>query len=386
MRTGRKLIAQRHPVMREDERFIARSLELAKMAAGVTFPNPLVGAVVVLNGDIVGEGYHKGAGTPHAEAEAIRNAGERAKGATLYLNLEPCCHFGRTPPCTEAIVDAGIRRVVFSIYDPDARVKGKGARHLGASGIEIETGVLAREALELNLPYIHRSLTGEPFIVLKLASTLDGHLTMGERRYLTGDEALRMVHYLRAWAEAIAVGIGTLKADDPILDRRFYREGLPPPTRMVFDSNLRFPPTHRWLSEDGRVILYCRRGAPQEKVTRLELAGAEVTQLPEAEIGVDLGAWRDDVKERGITSVIIEGGGGISTSVLTGKIHHRLVIFFAPFVSGTNGIGWFQDSVGPGWSERGEYVPVSAEMIGKDLMVVYDRESVVGYLDEVSRE
>ncbi len=373
-------------MLHEDEAFISRSFELAELAAGVTFPNPLVGALVVQGGEIVGEGYHRGAGSPHAEAEAIRQAGDRAKNATLYLNLEPCCHFGRTPPCTEAIVESGIERVVFSIFDPDARVKGKGAHYLEARGIEVVAGVLAREALELNLPYIHRSITGEPFVVLKLASTLDGHLTAGDRKYLTGEEALRRVHYLRAWAEAIAVGIGTLEADDPILDRRFYREGLPPPTRMVFDSNLRFPPTHRWLGEDGRVIIYCRRGAQQEKITRLELAGAEVTQLPQTEVGVDLSAWREDLRQRGITSVIVEGGGGISTSILTGNIHHRLVIFYAPLISGTNGVDWFQGASGPGWNERGGYVPVSSEMIGRDLMVVYDRESVVGYLDQVSSE
>ena len=356
------------------------------MAAGITFPNPLVGALVVLDGEVVGEGYHRGAGSAHAEAEAIRQAGDRAKGATLYLNLEPCCHFGRTPPCTEAIVESGVARVVFSIFDPDERVSGAGARYLEARGIEVVAGVLAREAVELNLPYIHRSITGEPFVILKLASTLDGRLTAGARKYLTGEEALKRVHYLRAWAEAIAVGIGTLEADDPILDRRFYRDGLPPPTRMVFDSNLRFPPTHRWLSEDGRVIIYCRDGAQQEKITRLELAGAEVTQLPQTEVGVDLSAWREDVKERGITSVIVEGGGGISTSILTGKIHHRLVIFYAPIVSGTKGVDWFQGADEPGWTEHVSYIPVSAELIGRDLMVVYDRESVIGYLEHVSSE
>ena len=370
----------------EDETYISRALELAEKAAGITFPNPLVGAVVVAGGEVVGTGFHRGAGTPHAEAVAIEEAGERARGATLYLNLEPCCHFGRTPPCTESIIKAGIARVVFSIFDPDPRVKGKGARHLASNGVSVEAGVLAREALELNLPYIHRSMTGAPFIVLKLASTLDGRITAGTRRYLTGEEALKRVHYLRAWAEAIAVGIGTLEADDPILDRRHYKEGLPPPTRMVFDSNLRFPSTHRWLGEDGRVILYCRRGAPQEKVTRLELAGAEVTELPASEMGVDLMAWKNDVRERGITSVIVEGGGGISTSIISDSIHHRLVIFYTPLVSGRDGVDWFQVGDGSTSGGGGEYLPVSAEIIGGDVMVVYDHESILGYLDRVSSE
>ncbi len=194
-----------------EEKYIRRALELAGNAMGETFPNPLVGAVVVAGGGIVGEGYHRGPGRPHAEIEAIRDAGERARGAALYLNLEPCCHYGRTPPCTDGIVDAGISRVVFSMYDPDIRVRGKGAAALRARGVEVKGGVCAGEALELNLPYVHRNLTGKPFVMLKLASTLDGRLTWGaERGYLSGESEQRYIHRLRAWTEAIAIGIGTV--------------------------------------------------------------------------------------------------------------------------------------------------------------------------------
>jgi diaminohydroxyphosphoribosylaminopyrimidine deaminase/5-amino-6-(5-phosphoribosylamino)uracil reductase len=368
----------------EDEAYVRRALELAKKAVGVTFPNPLVGAVVVSGGEIVAEGYHEGAGTAHAEAVAIRRAGERAKGATLYLNLEPCCHFGRTPPCTDTIAEAGISRVVFSIFDPDARVRGRGTGVLRGHGVAVESGVLVEEALELNLPYIHRSITGKPFVILKLASTLDGRLTVGERNWLTGERARERAHYLRAWAEAVAIGIGTFQADEPILDRRLYRAELPPPVRIVFDSHLAFPPSHRWLERGERLILYCIGGAPRDRIDALEAAGAEVVELAPGKGGVDLSAWVEDMSKRGITSVIVEGGGEISTSIIREKIFHRLVLFYAPLVSGAGGLEWFQSDESSIWGGRGELIPRSVELIDEDLMVVYDTKAVVQYLKEVS--
>jgi diaminohydroxyphosphoribosylaminopyrimidine deaminase/5-amino-6-(5-phosphoribosylamino)uracil reductase len=369
----------------DDRIFMERVFELAGEATGVTFPNPLVGAVVVSKGGIVGEGYHRGAGTPHAEALALQAAGERSRGATLYLNLEPCCHFGRTPPCTEAILRAGIERVVFSMYDPDARMRGRGARFLEQSGIRVEEGFMRDEAFELNLPYIHRSKTGKPFVVLKLASTLDGRLTAGEKHWLTGEKARARVHYLRAWTESIAIGIGTLRSDDPILDRRLYREQLPPPVRMVFDSNLSFPSSHRWLDAGEPVILYCREDAPDERIRELSRAGAEVVPLPADEGGIDLRSWIADVGERGITSVFVEGGGSVSTSLIRCNLFNRLVLFYAPFVSGRAGLEWFRGEEPPGWMERGELVLHGAETIGGDMMIVYDTKSVSEYLREAMR-
>jgi diaminohydroxyphosphoribosylaminopyrimidine deaminase/5-amino-6-(5-phosphoribosylamino)uracil reductase len=368
----------------KDEIYVGKALELAERAVGVTFPNPLVGALVVSEGEIVGEGYHEGAGTPHAEAIAIRRAADRGRGATLYLNLEPCCHFGRTPPCTDLIVEAGISRVVFSILDPDVRVRGRGTRILREQGVEVETGILAEEAFELNLPYIHRSITGQPFIILKLASTLDGRLTAGARKWLTGEKARKRVHYLRAWTEAIAIGMGTLRADDPILDRRFYREGLPPPMRMVFDTHLTFPTSHRWLANQESVVLYCVKGAPRDRISKLTASGAEVVALPAGDGGVDLSAWLDDVQRRGITAVIVEGGGRISTSMIAGNIFNRLVLFYAPLLSGRGGLEWFQGIESPAWLERGELIPSSVEIADEDLMVVYDTRQLLHYLEEVS--
>jgi diaminohydroxyphosphoribosylaminopyrimidine deaminase/5-amino-6-(5-phosphoribosylamino)uracil reductase len=360
-----------------------RALELAAQGTGMTFPNPLVGAVIVKSGEIAGEGFHSGAGKPHAEIEAIAAAGELAKGADLYLNLEPCCHHGRTPPCTDAIIEAGISRVVFGIFDPDARVRGDGARQLRESGIEVETGVMAREALEINLPYVHRSISGESFVVLKLAVTVDGKITMGDRKYITCSGSLECVHGLRAKLEAIAIGSGTLRSDDPSLDRRLYERQLDPPIRMVFDSRLEFPPGHPWLEKGERVIVYCSGRVDEKRIKRLEEAGAGVTVLPEEEGGLDLHEWRSDLSSRGITSVLVEGGGLIATSMMRAGIPDRLVLFHAPVIAGAGERGWYAADAPP---EQGELNLSYVEVIGGDVMTVYDREHVTGYLDAVTKE
>jgi diaminohydroxyphosphoribosylaminopyrimidine deaminase/5-amino-6-(5-phosphoribosylamino)uracil reductase len=366
--------------------YMERALELAREAEGRTFPNPLVGAVIESEGRIVGEGYHRGAGMPHAEIEALRAAGPEARGGMLYLNLEPCCHHGKTPPCTDAIIEAGIARVVFSVYDPDERVRGCGADALRSSGIDVVTGLRAAEALELNLPYMHRKLTGRAHITLKLASTLDGRLTTGDGRYITGTRAREHVHRLRAASEAIAVGIGTFEKDAPLLDRRLHPENLPPPVRMIFDTGLRFPPGHEWLRKGERVILFCSEGAPSDSRRILEEGGAEVVCLPPSEGGVDLEAWRDSITEMGITSVLVEGGGSIATSFIEKGCFDRMVLYYAPVLSGDGGVVWYDTEDPPGWSAKGELVPRSFEMIGEDTMAVYDRREQIGFLDMVTRE
>jgi diaminohydroxyphosphoribosylaminopyrimidine deaminase/5-amino-6-(5-phosphoribosylamino)uracil reductase len=372
--------------MSTEEKHIRRALELAAHALGETFPNPLVGAVVVSGDEVVGEGYHHGPGRPHAEVEAIRAAGDRARGATLYLNLEPCCHYGRTPPCTDGIVDAGISRVVFSMYDPDARVRGKGAAALRGRGIDVEAGVCAREALDLNLPYVHRNLTGKPFIMLKLASTLDGRLTWGTERYLSGEKEQRYIHRLRAWTEAIAIGIGTVAIDHPKLDRRFYREDMRAPVRMVFDSALRFPEDCPWLQRRERVIIYCLTNVDPIRRRQLETAGAEVVPLPRGPHGVDLRFWLEDVSTKEITSVIVEGGGEVATAFLGDGIIERLVLCYAPLVSGQSGVAWYQDGRGPHWLARGELTLTSCTPMDDDLVLVYDSRRIGGYLAAVTEE
>ncbi|MCK4549015.1 MAG: bifunctional diaminohydroxyphosphoribosylaminopyrimidine deaminase/5-amino-6-(5-phosphoribosylamino)uracil reductase RibD, partial [Candidatus Krumholzibacteria bacterium] len=368
--TGRRVI-----VIGDDRQYMEKALELAACGTGLTFPNPLVGAVIVSGGEIAGEGFHSCAGKPHAEIEAIASAGERAKGADLYLNLEPCCHHGRTPPCTDAIVEAGIARVVFGIFDPDERVRGKGASQLRENGIEVVTGVMAREALELNLPYVHRLLTGGPFVLLKLAVTLDGRITLSGEKYITCSGSLECVHGLRAKLEAIAVGSGTFRADYPSLDRRLFERPLDPPIRMVFDSGLNFPSGHPWLKKGERVILYCSEEADAARIEELEEAGAEIARLPHGDGGLDLGAWRRDLSRRGITSVLVEGGARIATSMIMAGIPDRLVLFHAPLIAGAGEKGWYGDEEPPAFGELDlSYV----EVIDGDVMTVYDRKHVSG--------
>lgn len=372
--------------MNDEERWMRRALELAERAMGETFPNPLVGAVLVKDGEIVGEGYHRAAGRPHAEIEAVRAAGEKARGASLYINLEPCCHHGKTPPCVEALVEAGVARVSFAMYDPDPRVRGGGAACLRGGGIETSVGLLAREALELNLPYVHRNVAEAPFVLLKLAVTLDGKLTWGGERGISGDAEQRYIHRLRAWTEAIAVGIGTIEKDRPRLDRRFHRAGMAPPVRMVFDSELRFPPEYPWLAAGERVIVYCSTHGNRDRRERLEAAGAEVVPLPAGPGGVDLDYWLDDVAARGITSVLVEGGGEVATSFLSGGFVDRLVLCWAPLVAGEESPAWYQGAAPPEGLGSDAFALVGVERLGDDLAAVYDARELSAYLDMATKE
>lgn len=304
----------------------------------------------------------------------------------MYLNLEPCCHYGMTPPCTDAIIEAGISKVVFSIFDPDDRVRGKGARKLKASGIKVKSGVCAGEALELNLPYVHKKLTGRTFVVLKLASTLDGRLTVSGRKWLTGIKARRYVHRLRAWTEAIAIGIGTFEKDRPKLDRRFYSSDAPSPLRIVFDSKLRFPSDHPWLMRGERVIVYGLPESDSDRRKLLEGAGAEVVAIPGREGRVDLSLCIDDISKRGITSLLIEGGGQISTSVLSRGLFERLVLIYVPLVSGSDGVSWYQHGLPPRWLSGRDLSPVHMETIDRDLLVIYDHGGMARYRETVTKE
>ncbi|MBN2072044.1 MAG: bifunctional diaminohydroxyphosphoribosylaminopyrimidine deaminase/5-amino-6-(5-phosphoribosylamino)uracil reductase RibD [Candidatus Krumholzibacteriota bacterium] len=369
--------------MHEEDIYISRALDLAEKGIGRTFPNPLVGAVIVQGGEIVGEGFHARAGGPHAEVEAILSAGEKARGSDLYLNLEPCCHFGKTPPCTDAILDAGISRVVCSIQDPDRRVSGKGIALLREKGIKVDTGTKADEALQLNLPYIHKAITGRPFIVLKLALSLDGGLNAADGRYLSSDRSRREVHHLRSWLESIAVGKGTFDADDPILDRRMFDESLSAPIRILFDSRFAFPAGHRWTDTPDRLLIYCLSGADRRKRSEFSARGLEVIELPEKDGMIDIGAWIEDISSREITSVLVEGGGMLATSMMNEGAVDRLILFHAPVLSGEDGKGWYRHNGVPDWFNRGKLRLLRLERFEDDIMAVYDREELGSYGDIV---
>ena len=318
-----------------DAALMRRALALARRARGQTSPNPMVGAVVARGGRVIAEGYHRRAGQPHAEAIALERAGPRARGATLYVTLEPCCHQGRTPPCTDAVIASGVRRVVAAMRDSNPLVAGKGLARLRRAGIEVQVGVLEEEARRLNEAYSHFITTGRPFVTLKLAASLDGKIASRTResRWITGQQARFHVHRLRAESDAVMVGIGTALADDPRLTGRL---GAPrQPVRIVVDSLARLPTDAAMLREPGgRVIVAATRRAPKPRVDALRRAGAEVLFVRARGGRVDLGPLLDALGRREITSVLVEGGSELAGSLLDERLVNRFVLFLAPILIG----------------------------------------------------
>lgn len=321
---------------------MARALRLA--ARGLTPPNPMVGCVLVREGEVVGEGYHAAAGQPHAEAMALAAAGDRAAGAAAYVTLEPCSHYGRTPPCVEALIRAGVARVVAAARDPNPRVNGQGFDRLRAAGIDVAEGVMEDRARDLNEAFFHFHSAGLPLITMKAAMTLDGKIASrtGDSMWISGTAARRHVHALRARSGAVMVGIGTLLADDARLTAR-TATGLYPrqPLRIVVDSRMRTPVTSaavREASEDpaGRpLMIACVRGADPSKADRLRDAGAQVEELPADATGrVDLHALARLLTARSVISVLCEGGGELSASLLAAALADRVLYFIAPRLLG----------------------------------------------------
>jgi diaminohydroxyphosphoribosylaminopyrimidine deaminase/5-amino-6-(5-phosphoribosylamino)uracil reductase len=312
-----------------------RALALARRGRGRTSPNPMVGAVVAKAGRIIAEGYHRRAGEPHAEALALQRAGPEARGATLYVTLEPCCHHGRTPPCTDAIIASGVRRVVAAMRDPNPLVAGKGLRRLRRAGIEVEVGLLEEQARRLNEAYCHRITTGRPFVTLKLAASLDGKIATrtGSSRWITAQAARLHVHRLRAESDAVMVGIGTALADDPRLTGQLG--AMRQPIRVVVDSRARLPTDAAMLREPGGpVIVAATLRAPRSRVAALRRAGAEVLLLRERQGRVDLRALLEALGRRGITSLLVEGGSEIAGSLLDAHLVNKFVLFLAPILVG----------------------------------------------------
>ena len=321
----------------QDREYLEKCLRLAATARGATSPNPMVGAVIARDGEIVGSGYHRCAGAAHAERVALAEAGERARGATLYVNVEPCRHHGRTPPCVEAILEAGIGRVVCSTLDPDPRVDGGGVEALKAAGVRVDVGDLADEATRFNEAYLCYKTNGVPFVTAKAALSLDGRMATREGRsqWISGEIARRRTHELRAASDAIAVGIGTLLADDPRLTARDTNKNGPR-YRIVFDTRLRTPPGARLLSESaGEVLIFAGESAPSEAQERLEAAGARVVRVGSAESGGL--AWPQilaELADREVMSLLLEGGGGVLTSAFEADIIAKLFLVYAPLLIG----------------------------------------------------
>ena len=322
------------------------ALTLARRGLGNAWPNPAVGCVLVAppeaGGHVVGRGWTQPGGRPHAETEALRRAGARAEGATAYLNLEPCCHHGETPPCTDALVAAGIQRAVVAIEDPDPRVAGAGISGLEAAGVEVVTGVCDDEARIVNEGYILRETAGRPLITLKLASSLDGRIATGdgESRWITGAPARAAAHALRASFDAVVVGSGTALADDPRLTCRLPGMEERSPLRIVLDGRLRLPPERHLVTEARRfptwLVTIAGNAADRTRVYRD--AGVEVIELPPVDGSPDLACTVREFAGRGLTRVLVEGGGTLAASFLHADLVDRVAWFRAPSMIGGDGV------------------------------------------------
>ncbi|MBW1758780.1 MAG: bifunctional diaminohydroxyphosphoribosylaminopyrimidine deaminase/5-amino-6-(5-phosphoribosylamino)uracil reductase RibD [Deltaproteobacteria bacterium] len=363
----------------DDLYFMKTALDLAVRGRGFTSPNPMVGAVVVKAGQIVGRGWHKQAGGPHAEVHAIDDAGSLAKDATLYVTLEPCNHTGRTPPCTEKILQSGISRVVVAMKDPNPDVKGKGMDYLKAKGVKITSGVCRDEAKKLNEIFIKYIQTKRPFVILKCAATLDGRIATktGDSKWVTGPESREFVHKVRHAVDSIMVGIGTVEKDDPSLTTRLKDVKNLDPTRIILDTHLSISENAKMLQldSDSNTLIFCNDSPSINKKTALEKKGAKVIQAPLKKDLINLDYVMDYLGSLGITSLLIEGGSRVIASTLAAGIVDKVFFFFSPkILGGDDGVPICK---GPGPALMKNAIPV------KDISVRRFDEDVMieGYID-----
>jgi diaminohydroxyphosphoribosylaminopyrimidine deaminase/5-amino-6-(5-phosphoribosylamino)uracil reductase len=361
-----------------DRRFMERALALAARGVGLTSPNPAVGAVLVRDGVVVGEGMHLRAGGPHAEAVALAAAGEAARGATCYVTLEPCAHQGRTPPCADALVAAGVRRVVAAVQDPHPLVDGRGLERLRADGLEVTVGVAEAEARALNRAFFTFAATGRPHVTLKSALTLDGKIAAwdGTSRWITGETARLEGHRLRWRADAILVGIGTVLKDDPALTVRL--DDVPPkePLRVVADSRLRTPPTARILSagDPARTILACAAPAPARRAAALRERGARILELPRAERRVDLAALLTELARLDVVALLTEGGAELGAALLEARLVDRVAFFVAPRILGGRSAPGPVGGIGRALKEALGVTGMTVRSVGEDVLLEGDVE------------
>ncbi len=319
-----------------DNFYMQKALDLAARGKGRTSPNPMVGAVIVKGEMVIASGYHRKAGTAHAEAVALRKAGARAKGATLYVNLEPCCHTGkRTPPCTKAVIQAGIKEVVTAMIDPNTKVSGRGLKELRMAGIKTRTGIMKAAAQKLNEVFIKHITRKRPFVILKIAQSIDGRIatSAGESKWITSTEARKRVHKLRNEVDALLVGIGTVKADNPSLDCRI--PGGRNPYRIIVDSRLQISPISKVLRhDDGKTIIAATEVADKQKLNSLKKMGITVLIIKNKAGRVDLNSLMTKLGKLNITSVMIEGGSSMAGSALSERIVDKVMFFTAPKIIG----------------------------------------------------
>ncbi len=352
------------------------ALALARRGLGTVWPNPAVGCIIVDRGRVVGRGWTQPGGRPHGETEALRRAGQAARSATAYVGLEPCCHWGHTPPCAGALIAAGIRRVVVALEDPDPRVAGEGVRRLRAAGLDVETGLCETEAAEINAGFFCRLRNGRPLVTLKLATSLDGRIATGrgESQWITGPPARERAHALRATHDAIMVGPGTVLADDPQLTCRLPGLAQRSPVRVVLDRHLRIPPTMRLISDARAVptwVLTLPSADPARRQAFLR-AGATVIDIdPGSDGNGTLTAALAALGERGITRLLVEGGGQLAAGFARAGLIDRLVWAHAPMLIGGGGIPAVAEFGLEALSQAPRFERLSAETVGDDVLTVF---------------
>lgn len=352
-----------------DAGYMARALQLARRGLYTTDPNPRVGCVVVANETIVGEGWHQRAGEPHAEVIALAAAGDRARGATLYVTLEPCCHHGRTPPCTDRVLGAGVGRVVAAMADPNPKVAGAGVAALQAAGITTSVGLMQPSAQALNPGFISRMTRTRPHVRVKLASSMDGRtaLANGESRWITGEAARRDVQRWRARSSAILTGIGTVLADDPALTVRAFDIGRAP-LRVVVDSELRTPPAAQLLRLPGRTLVATASAEPA-RAQALQAAGAEIVRLPAADGGVDLNQLLRTLADNEVNELMVEAGAVLCGALLQAQLVDELIVYLAPHVLGDQARGLFRLPALAAMADRIALDITDARAVGNDWRV-----------------
>jgi diaminohydroxyphosphoribosylaminopyrimidine deaminase/5-amino-6-(5-phosphoribosylamino)uracil reductase len=352
------------------------ALALARRGLGAVWPNPSVGCVIVNDGRVVGRGWTQPGGRPHGETEALRRAGEAARGAVAHVSLEPCCHWGQTPPCVDALIAAGVRRVVVALEDPDPRVAGEGLRRLRAAGLDVEVGLCTEEAAEVNAGFLSRLRLGRPLVTFKLATSLDGRIAVatGESQWITGPPARDRAHALRASHDAIMVGTGTVVADDPQLTCRLPGLGHRSPVRVVIDRHLRISPASRIIADAARVptwVLTLRSADPGRRAMFLANRVTLIDVDDDAEGQIDLAAALGALGERGITRLLVEGGARLAAAFFRARLIDRLVWVHAPLVIGGDGIPAIAGFDLAALADGRAFERLSTETIGDDVLTTF---------------
>ncbi|MDR3566695.1 MAG: bifunctional diaminohydroxyphosphoribosylaminopyrimidine deaminase/5-amino-6-(5-phosphoribosylamino)uracil reductase RibD [Syntrophobacteraceae bacterium] len=358
-----------------DPVFMKQALRLALRGAGMTSPNPMVGAVVVNGGVTTGKGYHREFGGPHAEVNAIADAGSSARGAVLYVTLEPCNHYGHTPPCTQAILDAGIERVVFGMGDPNPGVAGGGGEALRLAGVQVRGGVLESDCRAINQPFIKHVTTGRPYVRLKSAATLDGFIatSAGDSKWITGEAARGFAHLIRSRVDAVVVGIGTVIADDPLLTARLSgKKKIRQPVRVVLDTDLRIPPASQLVrtASISPVWVVCGPNARVSREETLIRASVRVIRLPLLNGAIEVEGMLSHLGQNGISSLLVEGGGRVLGSFVESGLADDFYFFYAPKILGDpGGVSMVSGAPRQKISDCVRAHGIKVEKFGEDLLV-----------------